>query len=337
LCHFYETSADLFDMLVPYYAEGLRAHDCGVWVTSEPFAVEQASKALAQAVPDLDDYLASGQMIILSYEDWRLRRRSTNTSIVQDDWLAWTDLACQLGFRGLRASGNAISLQDDPWRDLIACERRQQEAIGEHRMISLCAYPLAGCTAAKMLDVVRVHDCAIARRSGVWESVESTPQERVEQALQRHAEKAIRENEERFRTMLDTSPDGIARLALDGRILLANRQAALLFGFESVDQMLAYTRYIFDMLATEDHSRVREGIRNLANVNIRREALYCGVRRDGSRFPAEVDVSMERSSAGEPRAMIVVLRDVGERTRAEQELQEERAEAVAANQATTGL
>jgi PAS domain S-box-containing protein len=333
LCQFYETSDDLLEVLVPFFAEGLGTHDCGLWVVSAPLSVEQAIAALRQAIPELDAYLADGQMVIVSHEEWYLQGAALDTSSVLAAWQARTSEACARGFRGLRASGSGAALKNEHWNELLAYESCVQAAISGQRMIALCTYPLAQCNAAEFMEVVRVHDYAIVRRNGEWESLESTSQKHVEQALRKHAEKALRESEERLRTVLETSPDAIARLGLDGRILLANRQAVSLAGFESLEQMLVHTQSIFDLLAAEDHARARENIRALPDVNIHRDVQYCAQRRDGSRFPAEVSVSLERDAAGKPKGMILVLRDVSARKQADEELHERRRQAEAANRA----
>ncbi|MFY9618835.1 MAG: MEDS domain-containing protein [Pyrinomonadaceae bacterium] len=56
-CHFYETKQDLLDTLVPYFKTGLENNECCLWVVSDTdlITVEEAKRALAQVVPDLDN------------------------------------------------------------------------------------------------------------------------------------------------------------------------------------------------------------------------------------------------------------------------------------------
>ena len=53
LCQFYENKEDLIDILVPYFAEGLRNNEFCMWVTSPPLEVEEAKKALSKVLPNL--------------------------------------------------------------------------------------------------------------------------------------------------------------------------------------------------------------------------------------------------------------------------------------------
>jgi hypothetical protein len=66
-CQFYESSQDLIDILVPYFKEGLASNEFCMWVTSEPLKVDQATAALKKEGPNLDDYIAKGQIEILDY------------------------------------------------------------------------------------------------------------------------------------------------------------------------------------------------------------------------------------------------------------------------------
>jgi PAS domain S-box-containing protein len=134
------------------------------------------------------------------------------------------------------------------------------------------------------------------------------------------AEERLRSSEARFRNVIETSPDAIALLDLEGRILLANRQAARLVGFDSVDELLSHVGSAFDLLASEDYDRASDNIRTLLEVGIVRDAEYCGIRRDGSRYPAEVSASLEKNASGEPTALILVVRDISKRKQADEAL-----------------
>jgi hypothetical protein len=49
----------------------------------------------------------------------------------------------------------------------------------------LCAYPLAGRTAAEILDVARTHQFAIARRNKDWEVVETSQLKEAKAAIKK--------------------------------------------------------------------------------------------------------------------------------------------------------
>ena len=87
LCQFYETKEDLCDILVPYFAEGLRNNEFCMWVTSEPLGVEEARVALQKAVPDLEQYVKKGQIEILPYTGWYLLGGEFDADRVLEGWV----------------------------------------------------------------------------------------------------------------------------------------------------------------------------------------------------------------------------------------------------------
>jgi PAS domain S-box-containing protein len=149
----------------------------------------------------------------------------------------------------------------------------------------------------------------------------------------RRAEEAKQESEERFHSVVETSPDAIALLDLDGHILMASRQAARFFGFDSVDELLSAVPNGFELLAPEDRQRARDNVRRLIDAGVLRDLEYCGCRRDGSRFPAELSASLQRDAHGNPKAMIIVLRDITNRKRVAEALVKATRAAQAANRA----
>ena len=67
----------------------------------------------------------------------------------------------------------------------------------------------------------------------------------------KRAEEGLRESEEKYRTLVETSPDAVFMLDLEGHITLASHRAAELYGSERVDEMLG--RNPLEFFAPEDH------------------------------------------------------------------------------------
>ena len=134
------------------------------------------------------------------------------------------------------------------------------------------------------------------------------------------AERSLRESEARFRTVVETSPDAIAVVDASGNIVMANQRTALLAGFDNVEDLLHNRTSGFDLLAPEDRRRAATRLRDGLNSRARQTAEYCAVRRDGTRLAVEISSSPLNDSNGTPRAAVVVIRDVSDRKRAEEEL-----------------
>jgi PAS domain S-box-containing protein len=133
----------------------------------------------------------------------------------------------------------------------------------------------------------------------------------------KRAEKRLRERDEQYHSIFESTSDGIVITDMDGFVVEANPAACALFG---------YTREEFIGLRAEDyiHPDYRTGIPEYVET-IKREgwisARIVNVRKDGTSFPADV-----RGTSflywGKPRVLAMV-RDATEQVKA-QELLEKR-------------
>jgi len=200
-CQFYETDQDLIETLVPYFREGLAANEFCMWITSAPLKVDQAAKALRDAVPDLDKYIDDGQIEILDYSQWYTRSGKFLADEVLQGWIEKLRMARERGYEGLRLSGNTFWLEQADWDSFTRYEEEINSVIGQYRMLAICTYCLQKCSALEILDVVANHQFALIKRSGRWDIIESAQHLKTEQAL--------RESEENYRHILETANEGI--------------------------------------------------------------------------------------------------------------------------------
>jgi len=195
-CQFYRTGQDLIDILVPYFRAGLEDGEFCMWVTAEPLEKGHAEAAMREAVSGFDDFMAHGQIEILSYKDWYLRRGVFDARVVLDGWLEKMKAAISKGWSGLRLSGNTFWLEPERWDAFTDYERMVEDAISKHNMIALCTYSLEKCGAEEIVDVIKNHQFALLKEAGKWGRIESSESRRMEGAL--HA------SEERFHALFQT-------------------------------------------------------------------------------------------------------------------------------------
>ncbi len=136
--------------------------------------------------------------------------------------------------------------------------------------------------------------------------------------LRESAERALRASEERYRTLVEMSPDGIA-IAIDGRVVFYNTALARLAGLADLREGLG--REVFEMLPEGDRAAAREryfltaerdGVLPPFETTLR--------RRDGALIPVEI-AQVPTMYAGK-RAAQAVIRDLTERKRVEARLVE---------------
>ena len=133
------------------------------------------------------------------------------------------------------------------------------------------------------------------------------------------AEEALQESEERYRTLVETSPDGILLTDLDGTILIANRRAARLHGYETSHEMVGLR--VFALVIPEERKRAVDDARRTYRDGEVRDAEYTMLRKDGGTFPGEISASLLRDGEGNPLGTIGIVRDITSRKRAEEALQ----------------
>jgi len=135
---------------------------------------------------------------------------------------------------------------------------------------------------------------------------------------------------ELVRSVLDSTPDALIIIDAGGRILFANRQIQSLFGHEPAAIVGSHVEVLLPERFRGRHSHHRDAY--FQNVRVRPMGagltLY-GTRRDGSEFPVEISLS-PIGPAGD-HLVAAAIRDVTERKKVEQALEDARREAERAN------
>jgi PAS domain S-box-containing protein len=130
-------------------------------------------------------------------------------------------------------------------------------------------------------------------------------------------ETALRQSEERYRSLVEVSPDAILVMR-DERVTFANPAAARLFAAAIADHMLG--RSLFDFLQSNCHSAMRERMRMPQNGAVVPPIEVQICRFDGNLRDVEIAIAAFEETDGQ--AVQVILRDITERKRVEETLRE---------------
>ncbi len=144
----------------------------------------------------------------------------------------------------------------------------------------------------------------------------------------KRAEQALRESERLYRGLIETSPDGIMLTDPELRILIANRQMAVLQGYEHEQDLVG--QLVPQIAAPGDREHLRAVLAEAAASGRPRTVQIDLLRRDGSRCRSEVTVSARRDADDRPAGLLCTVRDITERERLLRQIaQAERLESIA--------
>jgi PAS domain S-box-containing protein len=128
--------------------------------------------------------------------------------------------------------------------------------------------------------------------------------------------------EERFRHLFDSAPDAMLGVTADGTIAMANRQAAALYGYPAAELIGQPGRML---LSDASLRAMSENPPDYSAGPAGSTLTVTGLRRDGSEFPAEVNLST--LPAGNGMLRVAAIRDLSERLAMEEERERLRREA----------
>jgi PAS domain S-box-containing protein len=243
------------------------------------------------------------------------------------------------------AAGDGIWLMDDGQR-IVRCNKAAAGILGKEmreivgrpcwEVANASACPREECPFARMRRTLRRESTEVLLENR-WLAVTVDPILDEGGALRgavhvlsditarKHSEQALRESEERFRTITASAQDAIIMMDNEGNISLWNEAAESIFGYTRAE---VTGRQLHSLLGPERHlpqyhkafPRFREtGQGAMLGKTLELRA----VRKGGEEFPIELSLSAVKLN-GSWHA-IGILRDVGQRKRAEEALRKEHA------------
>jgi PAS domain S-box-containing protein len=160
--------------------------------------------------------------------------------------------------------------------------------------------------------VVSISAVAVRGTEGRIESIDGIIEDVTERKA---AEEALRTSEETYRALFEQSNDAVFLFRPDGRTLEANRKAESMLGRPKEEIVGAHFLDQIALSEREDATRRFALILQGAAVPLYERIVR---RRDGSEFPAEVNISLVRDPDGAPLFVQSIVRDISERKKSEE-------------------
>jgi PAS domain S-box-containing protein len=138
----------------------------------------------------------------------------------------------------------------------------------------------------------------------------------------KRVERTIRENEERYHRLVETSPDSIVMYDVSGNLITVNQKTADLYGVESPEQFITEAKNVLNILPEEDRLKAVQNFRQTVATGKSVNNEYSIICKGGSLLPVEINSSMVAGPDGRPIAFISVVRDITDRKASEEALHE---------------
>ncbi|MCK4922805.1 MAG: PAS domain S-box protein [Bacteroidales bacterium] len=134
----------------------------------------------------------------------------------------------------------------------------------------------------------------------------------IARAIERKkAQDELKTNEERQRGIIESSPDGLVVIDLDGNFLENNSSFNELVGETSIDKIK--TNNFFEYVAKEDIIKIQNLLNDTFSTGFSKNIELRMVRKGGSEFFAEASIGLIANQIEKENSFVIVVKNINER------------------------
>ncbi len=122
-------------------------------------------------------------------------------------------------------------------------------------------------------------------------------------------------SEDKFRAIIETSPDGIVITALDGTMQYVSPGILAMWAYDDENEMIG--RKITDFIRSDYHAKAANSMKDKYDGKFHGATEYVMIKKDGSEFFGESNSSILYNENAEPVSFLIVNRDITNRKNAE--------------------
>jgi len=131
---------------------------------------------------------------------------------------------------------------------------------------------------------------------------------------QHSSDRSLQENKQLYHNIIENTPQALVLTNLHGVPILANRKAMELLGFTGDEEFREKVRDFTDIITAEQREEFRTFCENLIRDTVSSACELTLLRSDGRLLSTELSAALATDSSDNPRAMILLLRELPENT-----------------------
>ena len=334
LCLIYESKEEWRAMVVPFISIGLRQGEKCIYVVDTSTAEEIRNYLLEEGV-DVDSAEKSGQLSILDETEAYTREGSFDPDKMIDLLISETGRAVSEGYPALRVTGEMTwVLRGHPGSEkLLEYEAKlNRDLFPQHPCLAICQYDRWRFAPEIIKGVVMTHPLLV-RSNRVYRNFYYIPpeeflgQKRAEIEVQHWLNNLereqkmwedLREDEEKFRAVVENSNDGIIITASNGSHLYANQRASEITGYSNEELLKVGMK---GLVHSDEIPKLSERLKKrLSGEEVPGQYETRIVHKSGKTVPIEISAS--KTIWHGQVADMVILRDITERKNIEEQLKD---------------
>ncbi len=158
LYQFYKSIEDYVNVLSVFFRTGLAKGDACLWLVSSSMNLDRVQALASRMIPNFMLHLCTGQLVILSAEDWYLSRARFDESKSIKNAKAFLEQSLQKGYKRIRACGDIDVIPRKDRQAFGAYEKKLHEATKTWPAIVVCAYPILKISLSETRAILNHHD-----------------------------------------------------------------------------------------------------------------------------------------------------------------------------------
>lgn len=131
----------------------------------------------------------------------------------------------------------------------------------------------------------------------------------------KQSEELIRISEEKWRSIVTKSPDGIVISSIDGLLEQVSPKSLIMYGFDNQDEVIG--KNLMEFIDPSFHDKTRNLMDFMLHGHHTEASEFQTIKKDGTRFFIEVSSELIRNAQGEPVNFIHIIRDITARKQSE--------------------